>query len=106
MGCLLALISLLFPRLAILVLWLFTHYLHSAYQTWIWPVLGFFWMPFTTLAYAAAINENGGSVNGWWLALVVIAVLTDLGFWRGSGKSVQRHFRGNASFQRRRMPGN
>ncbi len=31
----------------------------QAYQTNIWPILGFFLMPLTTLAYAWAVNANG-----------------------------------------------
>jgi hypothetical protein len=55
----------------------------TAYQTFIWPLLGFLVMPYTTLAYAWAINSNG-SVNGIYLVVVVIAVLVDLGSTGGS----------------------
>lgn len=82
MPCLLALLSLLAPRLVIILLAIFSSYLSSAYQTILWPVLGFFFMPFTTLAYAWAINSNG-SVAGFYLAVVVVAVLFDLGSMGG-----------------------
>jgi len=36
-------------------------------------------MPYTTLAYLAAMLNNKGTVNGGWLALVVVAALVDLG---------------------------
>ncbi len=78
MPCLVALLALLAPRLVIILLAIFSTYLHSAYQAIIWPILGFFFMPFTTLAYAWAINSNG-SVSGFYLIVVVIAVLFDLG---------------------------
>ncbi len=79
MPCLVALIALAFPRFAIVLVIIFSDYLGRAYETILWPVLGFLFMPMTTLAYAAAINERG-SVSGVWLVLVVLAVLYD---WRG-----------------------
>lgn len=67
------------PRLVIALVWFFSGYLGQAYQTVLWPVLGFLFMPMTTLAYAFAMNSNG-SVSGFYLAVVVLAVLMDLGF--------------------------
>jgi len=75
-------------RLLVLV-WLFSHYLHRAYQTAIWPVLGFFFMPMTTLAYAWAINSSG-AVEGFQLVVVIIAVLIDLGIVGGSAANRRR----------------
>ena len=91
MPCLIALIALAFPRLAILLVVIFSDYIGAAYQTWGWPLLGFFFAPYTTLAYAWAINSNG-SVSGLYLVVVVFAVLADLGSL-GAG--------GNASRQRK-----
>ena len=78
MACLIALVGLCFPRLVLAVLFLFTDYLGSAYQSVLWPVLGFLFMPFTTVAYAIAMNELGG-MSGGGVVLVVIGVLLDLG---------------------------
>lgn len=89
MPCLIALIAFFFPRLVILILAIFTTYLSQAYQTVIWPVLGFFFLPYTTLAYAWAIN-SAGSVQGIHLVVVVIAVLLDLGTIGGSSASTSR----------------
>lgn len=88
MPCLVALLALLAPRLVIILLAIFSSYLASAYQTVVWPILGFFFMPFTTLAYAWAINSNG-SVAGFYLVVVVLAVLVDLGSL-GGGASQHR----------------
>ena len=66
------------PRFAIILVVIFSDYIGRAYETTLWPVLGFFFMPLTTLSYAFAINDNG-SVEGMHLALVVITVLLDLG---------------------------
>lgn len=89
MPCLIALLALLAPRITIILLVVFSDYLGQAYQTVLWPLLGFFFMPFTTLAYAFAINANG-SVAGLYLVLVVVAVLFDLGSMGGGGAAQHR----------------
>ncbi len=84
MPCLLGCLALGFPRLVILILVIFSDWIGDAYDTTIWPLLGFFFLPFTTLAYALAIHQ-AGEVTGLWLVLVVIAVLADLGSFGGGG---------------------
>ncbi len=83
MPCLLASIAFFFPRLAIVLLVIFGDYIGRAYDSMLWPLLGFFFMPYTTIAYAYAKNANE-SVEGLYLVLVVVAVLFDLGA-TGSG---------------------
>ena len=78
MGCLVGCLGLLFPRLALFLVFLFSNYLGRAYETNLWPFLGFLFMPLTTLAYAWAVNSNQ-TVSGIYLVVVVIAVLMDLG---------------------------
>lgn len=77
------------PRLALALVFIFSNYLGHAYDTMIWPLLGFFFMPLTTLAYAWAVNTHG-TVTGIYLVVVVIAVLMDLGLVGGSGASARR----------------
>jgi len=84
-GCL----ALSAPRFAIVLVVLFSNYLGRAYQTTLWPFLGFLFMPLTTLAYAFAIN-NHGSVEGMYLVVVVVAVLIDLGLVGGSASGRYR----------------
>lgn len=84
-GCL----ALLAPRFAIVLVVLFSDYIGRAFDAMIWPFLGFLFMPLTTLAYAWAINSRG-SVEGLQLAVVVIAVLMDLGLIGGSAASRKR----------------
>ena len=78
MPCLLAIFAYSFPRLVIALVWLFSRYLERGYQTALWPILGFVFMPLTTLAYALAINSHG-SLSGFYLFIFIIAVLLDLG---------------------------
>ena len=85
MPCLVASVAFFFPRVAIILLVIFGDYSGRAYDTILWPMLGFFNMPYTTIAYAYAKNANG-SVEGLYLGLVVVAVLFDLGVMGGGGK--------------------
>jgi hypothetical protein len=75
------------PRLAIILVAIFSNYLSDAYDSWIWPVLGFFFLPLTTLAYAFAWHLGEGSVNGIGLVLVILAVLVDVGLLRTGERS-------------------
>ncbi|HYG76225.1 MAG TPA: hypothetical protein VEK08_14565 [Planctomycetota bacterium] len=82
--CVVLLVVMALPRVALFLLWFTSTYISRAYQTTIWPLLGFFFMPYTTLAYAGAMN-NGG-LQGLWLVIFVIAVLVDMGVVGGSAK--------------------
>ncbi len=84
-GCL----ALLTPRVAIVLVVLFSDYIGRAYDSLVWPFLGFLFMPLTTLAYAWAINSRG-SVAGVQLVVVIIAVLMDLGLIGGSAANRKR----------------
>ena len=85
MGCIAAALVLAMPRFVMVVLWLFTDYLSRAYDGWVAPLVGFFVLPTTTLAYAVAEHETKG-LKSWGIVLVGVAVLLDLGSWgRGRG---------------------
>jgi hypothetical protein len=89
MPCFVGCLALLFPRVALALVAIFNFsYIENAFSHLIWPILGFIFMPLTTLAYAWAINENG-SVSGVYLAVVVVAVIIDLGLL-GTGESSRR----------------
>jgi len=84
-GCL----ALMAPRFVIVLVVLFSDYIGRAYETMLWPLVGFLFMPLTTLAYAWAINSYG-AVQGLSLVVVVIAVLLDLGLIGGSAAHRKR----------------
>lgn len=82
MGCCLAvLVGAIWPRLTLILLWLFDpKYFTTAFQTWIFPLLGFIFLPTTTLAYELVKNWSpGGRVDGYWLILLALGLLHDLG---------------------------
>ena len=85
MPCLIALLALAAPRIVIVLLVIFTDYIGRAFDSFLWPLLGFFFLPTTTLAWAWAQNTRG-AVGGVHLVIVVLAVLLDLGVF-GSGRS-------------------
>lgn len=82
LGCL----ALFFPRFVIILTVIFSDYIGAAYQTVLWPLLGFFFAPLTTLFYAFAINHHG-SVDGIYVVGMILAVLIDLGLLGGGGKA-------------------
>ncbi len=88
MGCIAVGIALLAPRLVIVLVVVFSDWLGAAYKSVLWPVLGFLFMPYTTLAYAGAVHAGG--VKGLWLALVVLAAIIDIGHWGGGGRAARR----------------
>lgn len=91
MPCALGCVALAFPRLVIVLVVIFSDYLGRAYETTLWPLLGFFFLPLTTLAYAWAINTYG-TVSGVGLIVVIIAVLLDIGT-TGTGASSRKGLR-------------
>jgi hypothetical protein len=95
MPCLIALLALITPRITFLVIVIASDYIGDAFISNLWPFLGFFLMPLTTLAYAFAINSNGG-VTGYYLLAVIIAVMIDLGLLGGSSRASRRRKRRRA----------
>jgi hypothetical protein len=92
-GCLLVLLALLTPRFILVVLWLFGDYLAVAFSSgWI-ALLGFLFLPTTTIAYAVARNEfttGGGGLEAAGILTIVLGVALDLGLLGGSGRGLGR----------------
>ena len=88
MGCLLALLALLSPRLVLFILWIFTDNLSDAFDSWIVPLLGFFLLPWTTLAYVAFWEWGAGHhVTGFEWFFVILAFLLDLSSYAGGRRA-------------------
>lgn len=88
MPCLLALFALLTPRIVIVLLWFFSHWFNGVFQhltshvpgmpVVAWPILGFLFLPTTTLWYSAVVHWYGGH---WTLVPMIgllIALLIDI----------------------------
>lgn len=87
MGCLVILFALISPRLALVATWLLSNVLERAYDGWIVPVIGFFLLPWTTLAWAWMYDQGPGrQVEGIEWVLVGVAALIDLGSLFGGSR--------------------
>lgn len=82
MPCLLVLIVVAFPRVVLVLMFLFSTYLQRAYHGLLLPLLGFFFLPLTTLAYAWMINSNL-PLAGINVIILIVAVIIDVGGWGG-----------------------
>jgi len=82
MPCLLLVFGLAFPRLMLVLMMLFTSMLSRAFHGLLVPILGFFFLPITTLVYALLVN-SGYPISGLYLVALVICAVADLGLIGG-----------------------
>jgi hypothetical protein len=88
--CLLLIVLLGFPRVALVLMWLFSTYLQRAFHGGaLLPILGFLFLPLTTIVYAWELN-SGMPTEGINLLWLLIAVIIDLG---GLGGGAHRQSR-------------
>jgi len=79
MPCFIVLLALVAPRLGMVLLWLFSHWLDGLFTTLLWPVLGFIFLPTTLLWYTAVQHWFGGVWAGFGpIVGLVIALMIDL----------------------------
>jgi ACR3 family arsenite efflux pump ArsB len=88
MPCLLLILLFVFPRIALVFIFLTSNYLGRAYHGFILPFLGFIFVPLTTLAYAWMVNTRQ-PIQGVNLLILIVAVVIDLG-GLGSGEHHRR----------------
>ena len=79
MGCLIAILGAVFPRFMIVVLYFFTDWFNGLFDSMLWPVLGFFFAPFTLLWYTVVINYWEGDWGTIAIIGMVIAIAADFG---------------------------
>jgi hypothetical protein len=78
MGCLFVLLSAFAPRLLVVFAWIARpNYFDAVFDTWVFPLLGLIFLPFTTLIYLLVGAPPQGVEGLDWL-WVVLAVLLDL----------------------------
>ena len=88
--CLFAVVLAGAPRFALFLWWLFdTKYVTAAFTNLIWPVLGFFFLPWTTLMYVL-VYPGGLSLVNW--VFLGVALLIDMGTYFGGGKSGRNRY--------------
>ena len=89
MGCLLAIIALFSARFALILMWLFSNRLSDSFDSTLGPLLGFFFLPWTTLMYALLWGSHH-SVDRFEWFLVGFASLIDIGSWVFGGDRGRR----------------
>lgn len=90
-GCFVIALGAFFPRVALVILWIFTNAVSYTFKAnWLLPLLGLIFLPFTTLTYVLLY---------WWLVgpgepmpvfawfLVVLAFIIDIGAYVGGARS-------------------
>lgn len=83
MPCLAVVLAFISPRLALVALWLFSDILSRSMDSWLLPLIGFFILPWTTLAWGVMWDLGTNEVSGFELLVVALAFLTDLGSYFG-----------------------
>lgn len=78
MPCLLALIALAVPRVLIAVLWFLTDWFNGIFDSLLYPILGFLFLPTTLLWYSVVQNVYGGKWGTLQVVVAVVTVLIDL----------------------------
>jgi len=76
--CLLAIVVLAFPRVVLVLMFLLSNYLQRAYHGLLIPLLGFIFLPLTTIVYAWLVNSHL-PIEGVNLIILIVAVVIDLG---------------------------
>ena len=78
MPCLVAILAPAAPRLVVVALWFFTGWFRGLFDTLLWPVLGFIFLPTTLLWYSAVQRWFGGEWSLWPVAGLVVALMMDI----------------------------
>ena len=78
MPCLLVILLVAFPRIALLLIFFLSNYLQHAYHGLIVPLLGFIFLPLTTLVCASMINTHQ-PLAGVNLLILIVAAIVDVG---------------------------
>jgi hypothetical protein len=90
MPCLAVVLAFISPRLALVALWLFSDILSRAFDSWFLPLIGFFLLPWTTLAFGVMWDVGTNEVVGFEWFVVVLAFLADLGSYFGGQRARER----------------
>lgn len=77
-GCFLALLAFFFPRVVVVLLWIFSEWFTGVFDTVLWPILGFIFLPTILLWYTAVQHWYGGEWSFIPIAGIVLALIIDV----------------------------
>jgi hypothetical protein len=86
MPCVAVLLAIISPRLALVVVAIFSDILSRAFDSWLLPLIGFFILPWATLAYGVMWDIGTHKVSGFEWFVVGLAFLVDLGSYGGTAR--------------------
>ena len=66
-GCLLAIAAGLAPRLVLIIMWIVGPRITNTFDSFIWPLLGLIFVPYTTIMYVLVYSPVTGVVGWDWL---------------------------------------
>lgn len=78
MPLILFILGLCVPRFVIALLWLLSDWFGGVFETRLWPILGFLFMPLTLLWYSVVENWFAGAWNWWQLVALVFVIISDI----------------------------
>jgi hypothetical protein len=78
MPCLFAVFALVTPRLLIACLWFFTTWFRGIFDSQLFPILGFIFLPTTLLWYTAVHHWFAGQWSLWPIVGLVISLMIDI----------------------------
>lgn len=94
--CLLAIVGSFFPRIALVLMWIFTDYVSRAFTSFVWPLLGLIFLPFTTIMYCLVWDPAMHGVHGAAWIWVVIGFLLDIASYGSGARGQQKRATGAA----------
>jgi hypothetical protein len=86
--CLLVLLMLIGPRVFLVGVWLLTNW-YAAFDSTLVALLGWIFLPYTSLAWMYVFFNNGGQIQGGYLVLLILAVLIDVGVFSGGHRAMK-----------------
>jgi hypothetical protein len=86
--CLIAAVMLLGPRLFLVAVWLLTNW-YAAFDSRLVALLGWLFLPYTSMAWMCIFFNNHGQIQGGYLVLLIFAVLLDIGVFGGSHRAAR-----------------
>jgi hypothetical protein len=78
MPCLFAVFALVTPRLVVALLYFFTRWFAGMFDSILWPILGFIFLPTTLLWYTAVQHWFNGQWTLWPVVGLVLALMIDI----------------------------
>jgi hypothetical protein len=92
-GCLVVLLAMLSPRVAIFFVWLFGDRMSIAFDSFWIAFAGFLVVPWTTLAWAVAYQPVKGVTGFGWI-IVAFAFFVDISSYAGSARASKQRAAG------------